>query len=342
MAGKCRMIFFVALFFAIAAASPLAWSSTLRNDVDSSAYAALLASNPAYQSVGVFYGTTSTYSFRASGTVIAQDATSAWVLTAGHVVSGTTSLRFNLDGDAVTYNAVQMVAYPKWNGNLSSGTDIALVKLDKATSALPVSIYTGKSELGQVGTFVGYGLTGTGLTGAVSYSGKHAVNNLLDSYYRTGRKTTSSILLADFDSPDDSSLNFIGSADPLTLEGLIAPGDSGGGVFIDLGGQTYLAGVNSFLWAPLDGNPDATYGDVSGDIRVSTYADWIQSVIAPPTPQPPGPKPRPKPKSSFLGEEDGGSRGADDSGPIIPEPVGTGLIGLALLALRRRRAEPGL
>ena len=37
-----------------------------------------------------------------------------------------------------------------------------------------------------------------------------------------------------------------GETPPLPLEGCVAPGDSGGGVFITIDSQDYLAGVISF------------------------------------------------------------------------------------------------
>ncbi len=43
-------------------------------------------------------------------------------------------------------------------------------------------MYTGTSEVSQVGTNVGFGMSGTGLTGAVSAAGiKHAGENLVSA-----------------------------------------------------------------------------------------------------------------------------------------------------------------
>jgi hypothetical protein len=55
---------------------------------------------------------------------------------------------------------------------------------------------------------------------------------------------------------------------------MIAPGDSGGGMFIG----NELAGINSFL-AHADGKPDGTYGDDSAFTRVSMYRDWVELQI---------------------------------------------------------------
>jgi hypothetical protein len=62
----------------------------------------------------------------------------------------------------------------------------------------------------------------------------------------------------------------------------VAPGDSGGGVFLNFDSQFYLAGVISFV-AAADGNANADYGDVSGFGRVSTFAPWIVSTVPEPS-----------------------------------------------------------
>jgi hypothetical protein len=73
------------------------------------------------------------------------------------------------------------------------------------------------------------------------------------------------------------------------LEVGVAPGDSGGPGFID--GQ--VAGVHSFGFtyfcggaeSPTNGTDftcglDSSYGEMSGDTRVSTYASWIDGIVA--------------------------------------------------------------
>ena len=64
----------------------------------------------------------------------------------------------------------------------------------------------------------------------------------------------------------------------MTLEGLIAPGDSGGGLFITTSTGTYLAGVNSFVGSDF-GQPHSVYGNFSGHTRVSAFSDWIEARI---------------------------------------------------------------
>ena len=73
--------------------------------------------------------------------------------------------------------------------------------------------------------------------------------------------------------PQPSSYEF-GDSEPLELEGLIAPGDSGGGVFAVVDETTYLVGVNSFI-SSADDSVNADYGDAAGCVSVCDYLDWI-------------------------------------------------------------------
>ena len=60
------------------------------------------------------------------------------------------------------------------------------------------------------------------------------------------------------------------------LEGVGAPGDSGGPAFIEADGRLFLAGVSS---ASMNGKP-GTYGLVDVYTRISSYADWVERTIA--------------------------------------------------------------
>ena len=143
-----------------------------------------------------------------------------------------------------------------------------------------------------VGTYVGYGIGGDGLTGGLAGTDKvkragwnhiaQAGGNLL------GTTFTNRVLLADFDKPD-SPLSTV--ADPAystfsgqlqTREYMIATGDSGGGMFIDVGGQTYLAAVHS---AGLGFDPGGSngisfdYGDILVSTRVEPALSWIPNHV---------------------------------------------------------------
>jgi hypothetical protein len=244
-----------------------ALAGTIRDDRSDAQYLALGAAND-YLSVGRFQGSTGVSGFSASGTLIAPD----WVLTAGHVVDSAKSLTFTIAGSQ--YSAASWVANPRWNGDLMAGYDIALVHLSKpVVNVAPAVRYTGTAELGRVGTAVGYGMTGTGKTGTTTFDGqKRGEQNMID------KLQNSRLFLSDFDSPRNRNESKMGSNKPLDLEGMIGPGDSGGGVFIDVQGRSYLAGVNSFAGA-YDGKVDSDYGDISGHTRVSAFNSWIDGVL---------------------------------------------------------------
>jgi hypothetical protein len=298
-----------------------------------------------YGSVGQFHTTDGTYQYAASGVVIADN----WVLTAGHVAGGMTSMDFFLDGGGSWgsfdsrsgYAADQWVTHPKWSGSLASGYDIALVHFDQVLPGDQASLYMKSEEIGSIATAVGYGMTGTGATGATTFDGlKRAGHNVIDALYDTPGKPRDPdrILLMDFDSGSPAD-NAFGAAGPIPMESMIASGDSGGGLFIDCGdgsSSQCLAGITSFGWGLLDGNPNSDFGDAGGFTRVSAFIDWIMSVITP----------------SSGGGSTGGSNGGKGGGPKkgaseiaalavvdVPEPGAIALFGAGLFMLwaARRR-----
>jgi acyl dehydratase len=264
-----------------------AWGIVRRDDVDDSQYINL-ANQPQFAAVGkVFAGTRA-----GSGTVIANGW---WVLTAAHVVAGAPVSSISFEIGATTYTAQNVYIHPSYPGSsLFPTADIALIELNAPVAGvIPAQIYTGTNEIGKQGHSVGYGLTGTGITGYISntYGTKRAMRNIIDLIiFPNGTiSPNGTILLSDFDSPGGTN-NSLGpwgsSATPLDLEGMGAPGDSGGPVFIEEGGIWYIAGVHSFLADPGpptgNGRVDARYGDILGSTRVSPYAGWINSIVPEP------------------------------------------------------------
>lgn len=201
------------------------------------------------------------------------------MLTGAHVFTAASSGTFTLNG--VSYQTTQLIPHPNWNSaDKFAGFDFGLARLSAPVAGVaPASLYLGAAEAGQVATFVGFGLTGTGLTGYRTLDNrKRAFQNVVDGDFGT----PAMVLGCDFDNPLSAADNWFGEPTPLLREGCVAPGDSGGGVFLTVDGATWLAGVVSFL-AAVDGNANADYGDLSGFGRVSAVAPWIVSIVPEPS-----------------------------------------------------------
>ena len=210
--------------------------------------------------------------FSGSGVLIGNQ----WVLTAGHVATSKTNGTFRLGSQSVTI--AQAIVAPGYS--LGGPTnDIGLLRLATPISSVePANMFTFDDPamlLGREATWVGNGMTGTGLTGYQAVFELRAFTNVIDVYGNDPRYgLPSSSFVADFDRPDGSTNAAGSTAEASRLEGCVAPGDSGGGVFITLGGTRLLVGINSYL-ARFDASANADYGDLSGASRLDLFAPWI-------------------------------------------------------------------
>jgi hypothetical protein len=312
-------------------------AGTIRDDRDPQLYLDL-AQNPKYASAGLLHITRGTdTATTGSGVLIGGQ----WVLTAAHLLNATTDMTFTVGGQ--DYAAAGWVAYPKFTGDLRRGYDLALVRLTTpVTNVAPAGLSRSHREQNQVGTFVGFGRTGNGLTGGqpfdqVDFLGR-AGTNVIDGTvdYRVGfghyrPKLSGRVFVSDFDNPHDAADNTTGLPDPTDLEFLISQGDSGGPVFLDdpKTGAALVAGIHSF-GEFVDAHDDSDYGDVSGETRVSVFRSWITKTT----------------RRGDLGKtirdfvNAGGATAMELRSSAIPEPAGlVAAIALGVLCPWRRRSR---
>ena len=176
-----------------------------------------------------------------------------WALTAAHVAHDLTAC--TAGGKAVDLIAV----HPQWRGDDLGWHGIAALHVGESFGlAFYPPLSQGGEAVGDVVLMAGYGVTGRLSTGYVLESPS-------DGLLRAG---TGKVVR------HERAVVVLCPRRGLTpLPFMIAPGDSGGPLFI--GGK--LAGINSFTMA--DRGPlNSREGEETGHTRVSLYLEWIAAV----------------------------------------------------------------
>ncbi len=172
--------------------------------------------------------------------------------------------------------------------------DLALITLEQAAplTAGRYDLYPGTDEVGQTATLVGYGQaqTPSGLVlpeSATRRAGENTIDATGSALAWDGfQGSLADQLFFDYDdgaSTRDALGDLLGVANRGlgSFEAMITPGDSGGGLFVEQGGDWLLAGINSFVSrlsaTDINTAADGSLGDIGAATRVSSYADWIET-----------------------------------------------------------------
>jgi MYXO-CTERM domain-containing protein len=256
----------------------------------------------------------------------------------------------SLEVNGASHVIADVVLHPNWQ---DFEYDIALVRFETpVTTAKPLPIYRGSDELGSVITLVGRGVTASGLQGedgAVSDGKLRRATNVVSA-------VNDHFLQITFERDGEQGLT--------DLEGVGAAGDSGCPGFVEVDKKRYIAGLNSYGDAP-NGIGIAQYGSWDYQTRVSSYLDWLDSVVdttpdqpdaEPDSDDPPDGDPDPDPPDGDPGDPDAGDTGSDDpgSGELDPDdgrtdgggcsaagppPKGRFALGLLLAVVGARRTR---
>lgn len=198
-----------------------------------------------------------------------------WVLTAGHVADFKTNGFFNVG--AKDYTIQSYITHPN-HGAFSTTYDVGLLYLSSAVTgigtATMIRLADPVSLLGREAVWVGHGLSGTGVTGAQGPLEFRAFTNVIEGVTPFAGLPGPSFY-SDFDNPDGTGNSLSSSSPtPTRLEGNVTSGDSGGGVFVTVDGQRYLAGISSYTsgFAP---GLNSKYGSLSGAADLHQFHQWI-------------------------------------------------------------------
>ncbi|AKC85511.1 trypsin-like serine protease [Pseudoxanthomonas suwonensis] len=261
------------LLLALLSMSFNASAIVIRDDVDDSRYRAPASEFPALVDMPG----------EGHGVLIA----SQWVVTAAHAITWQSEIK-QASINGVPRDVDHIVIHPgykkpphelldqalaTWDWTLfrallSSSDDIALVRLAQpVTDVSPVAINKSDEEFGQIIKIMGKGATGNGVTG-YEFGDSHRTE--LRRAYNKVTSAHGRWLCYMFDKPSEA----------LPLEGGSGSGDSGGPILVQAERDWLLAGLTS--WA----DPQSTirtpgrYGQISCNVRLSHYKDWIESVTS--------------------------------------------------------------
>lgn len=225
------------------------------------------------------------------------------VLTAAHLLYGATpsdiTVYFETSDGLHAAGAAGIKLFPDYD-TVNSNGDLALVLLSEPApvSADRYGLYRDDDAVSQRFTMVGYGLPGTGETGADhNYAGNYLrlkAENRFDADVSTLKEAlqdnpawnplADSLLVADFDNGESryDALGFLlgTSGTGTASEGMITSGDSGSPAFI----ADRVSGIASYIGIyhdkDYDGVPlNSSIGELGFWQRVGYYQEWIDKSL---------------------------------------------------------------
>ena len=255
-----------------------------------------------------------------SGTLLAGGT---HVLTAAHCAQNFSNVRVDfglVDGTAAVSRTVAaggVSLHGGWDGTLSTGADLALLRLDTPVTSIQGAQLSQGNDLGSDFLFAGYGMTTTGASRQggdwSDWGWAHWGMNTFDVSAQVFKDATSGggssafgdTWLFDFDArglanrtwnynalqalAGTNGNGWRSGAGLGSFEALLAPGDSGAGAFVWDGSQWLLSGVMSWTMQACDGsirmpcdhsrsNP-SSFGDIAAATAVYNQAAWIEGVM---------------------------------------------------------------
>lgn len=266
-------------------------------------------------------------SFACSGSLLAGGK---YVLTAAHCADDFVKMNvdFGWAGGASTVSRTvsvgNAIVHSGWTGDLDTGADIALLRLDEAVTTIKGYKLSSTLDIGKDILVAGYGTTQVAdvdsPTNWNDWKFGHYAWNKIDVDSNTFNKGIGDVIpgwydpdyykhgvtyMSDFDSgaEGNNTLQILADAVGTSLwssdtghgkdEGLIGGGDSGGGDFVWDGTQFLLTGVHSWGWQACQSfgldcdaakKNGSSYGDLSGSTAVYSHLGWINIQMGIPEP----------------------------------------------------------
>ena len=235
------------------------------------------------------------------------------VLTAAHCVTndngnnvlqfGTVTFEGDFGTETIAIDATATKIHNKWNGDVLKGNDVAVLKLVSAPTD-DITRYQidrdGSDDIGAIVEKVGYGRSGNGNDGDVlafgdKRNGENQYDDVADTMLKAlGLKAKAhfvpgSVLQYDFDNglTSNDAFGFFFGNHNLGLgtnEVNSASGDSGGpaisnGNIIGITSYGVTLTFNDGTTSDVNGILDSSFGEFSGDTRVSKYVGFIDDSV---------------------------------------------------------------